>query len=274
MGVVNVTPDSFSDGGELVRPQLAARHARKLVAAGADIVDVGGESTRPGAEPVTADEELRRVAGVLEELDGLAAEISIDTSKACVAEAAIDAGATLVNDVTGLRADPDLAPLVAQRDVECCLVHMQGDPRTMQRDPRYADVVSEVKSFLEERLRFATAEGIREERILVDPGLGFGKTVQHNVTLLRRLHEIAALGRPVVIGASRKRFLGDLTGRSDPRERLAASVTANVIAMGRGARVFRVHDVGATRDALLVASALWSHPGDPVTHPSSVAASV
>jgi dihydropteroate synthase len=256
MGVVNVTPDSFSDGGLFLDADAAVAHARALEAEGADILDVGGESTRPGAEPVAFEEELRRVIPVIEALvaGGARAQISIDTMKLPVAEAAVAAGATYVNDVTAFRADPQMAALVADREVECCLMHMRGEPRTMQRDPVYDDVVSDVKAFLEERLAFAVAEGIAEERIQLDPGIGFGKTMEHNLELLRRLGELVALGRPLVIGTSRKSFLGRLTGR-EVDDRLAATIATNVLALERGASVFRVHDVGPVRDALTVAAA-------------------
>jgi dihydropteroate synthase len=255
MGVLNVTPDSFSDGGAFLEPAAAVAHAEQMVAEGADLVDVGGESTRPGAAPVDVAEELRRVIPVIEALASRgAAPISVDTSKAAVARAATGAGAVFVNDVTALRGDPDMAGVVADCGAELCLVHMLGEPRTMQDDPRYGDVVAEVAAFLEERLAFAVAAGIAEDRIWLDPGIGFGKTLEHNLELLRRLGEIVALGRPVVIGASRKRFLGAITGRPEP-ERIAGTVAANVLAFAQGAHMFRVHDVEATRDALLVASA-------------------
>jgi dihydropteroate synthase len=256
MGVINVTPDSFSDGGAFEDAMAAVAHGRRLAAEGAGILDVGGESTRPGAEPVPAAEELRRVLPVLEGLAELAlpVQISIDTMKLAVAEAAVDAGASYVNDVTAFRHDPELAGLVADRGLDCCLMHMLGEPRTMQSDPRYEDVVSEVKAFLEERMRAAVAAGVREERIQLDPGIGFGKTLEHNLELLRRLDEIAALGRPVVIGTSRKGFIGRLTGR-DVTERVHGTVATCVLAFERGARVFRVHDVAAVADALVVAAA-------------------
>jgi len=254
MGVVNVTPDSFSDGGRYLDPGAAVEHGRRLAAEGAQILDVGGESTRPGAEDVPAAEELRRVLPVVEGLAGAGPTVSIDTSKAAVAEAALDAGAGFVNDVTAFRGDPDLAGLVASRDVPCCLMHMLGTPRTMQDDPRYDDVVSEVKAFLDERLAFAVAEGVAEERVLLDPGIGFGKTVDHNLALLARLDEIAAIGRPVVVGVSRKSFLGVITGR-EADARAVATAAANVLALERGASVFRVHDVPETLDALAVAAA-------------------
>jgi dihydropteroate synthase len=262
MGVVNVTPDSFSDGGLFLDTDDAVRHSLELVAEGADILDVGGESTRPGAEPVTKDEERRRVIPVLERVADAQprVQLSIDTSKPEVARAALDAGATCVNDVTAFRAAPAMAGLVAERGVECCLMHMLGEPRTMQDDPRYDDVVSEVKAFLEERLAFAVAEGVPEERVMLDPGIGFGKTLEHNLELLRRLDEIVAVGRPVVVGTSRKSFLGRITGR-EVGERLPGTIATNVLALERGASVFRVHEVAPVRDALAVAAATvgpWS----------------
>jgi dihydropteroate synthase len=275
MGVVNVTPDSFSDGGRFLHAGAAVAHGKDLVKEGADILDVGGESTRPGAEPVPVAEELRRVIPVIEGLAGVARvdvegsdsarpQISIDTSKAAVAEAALGAGASLVNDVSAFRADPAIAGLVADSGAECCLMHMLGEPRTMQRvgGPQYEDVVDEVKAFLEERLRFAVGEGVAEERVLLDPGIGFGKTVAHNLELLRRLDELTALGRPLVIGTSRKSFLGrigaDAAGLAEPleaRHRLAGTIATNVLALERGASVFRVHDVAPVREALAVAAA-------------------
>jgi len=259
MGVVNVTPDSFSDGGAFEDSTAAIAHARRLVSEGASIVDVGGESTRPGADPVPVAEELARVLPVVEGVAGmdLPAQISIDTMKLAVAAAAIDAGATYVNDVTAFRHEPELAALVAGRGVDCCLMHMLGEPRTMQDAPRYDDVVDDVKAFLEERLAAATKAGVAEERIQLDPGIGFGKTLEHNLELLRRLDELTALGRPLVIGTSRKTFLGRLTGR-DVTERVHATVATSVIAFERGARVFRVHDVAATADALAVAAATFA----------------
>jgi dihydropteroate synthase len=255
MGVVNVTPDSFSDGGVFDDAQAAITHARRLAAEGAAIIDVGGESTRPGADPVPEQEELARVIGVIEGLAGV--QVSIDTMKARVAEAALDAGATYVNDVSAFRHDPEMAALVADRGVDCCLMHMLGEPGTMQHDPRYDDVVDDVRAFLEERLAAAVAAGIAEERVQLDPGIGFGKTLAHNLELLRRLDELAAIGRPIVVGTSRKSFLGRITGR-DVTERVPATVATTVIAYERGARVFRVHDVAATADALAVAAATFA----------------
>jgi dihydropteroate synthase len=261
MGVVNVTPDSFSDGGLFLDADAAVEHGRRLAAEGAHILDVGGESTRPGAGPVAEDEELRRVLPVIERLANDAGapdvRISIDTTKSAVARAALDAGAGIVNDVSAFRFDPGLAGLVAESQADCCLMHMLGEPRTMQQDPRYEDVVSEVKAFLEERLAFAMGEGVAEKRVWLDPGIGFGKTLEHNLELLRRLDEIVAIGRPVVVGTSRKSFLGKLAGGRDEGERLPGTIATNVLALERGATVFRVHDVAQNADALAVAAATF-----------------
>src|SRR3954470_7893398 len=259
MGIVNVTPDSFSDGGLFYDADAAIAHGRELVAEGAAILDIGGESTRPGAEPVGADEEIRRVVPVIEGLSEAGAEISIDTTKAEVARRALDAGATIVNDVAAFRFDPDIAAVTADAGATCVLMHMLGEPRTMQDDPHYDEVVSDVKAFLEERLEYATAQGVPEDRIWLDPGIGFGKTLAHNLELIDRLDEIVAIGRPVVFGASRKSFLGKLTGRQVD-ERLAGTIAANIIAHDHGARVFRVHDVSPTVDALNVATATVRRP--------------
>jgi dihydropteroate synthase len=264
MGIVNVTPDSFSDGGEFLETDAAVAHGLDLVGEGADILDIGGESTRPGADPVSEQEELRRVIPVIEGLTaaGTTAQISIDTSKAKVAAAALGAGASLVNDVSAFRVDPGMAGMVADSGAECCLMHMLGEPRTMQRDPRYDDVVDEVKAFLAQRMSFAVREGVSEERIMLDPGIGFGKTAAHNLELIDRLAELAELGRPIVIGTSRKSFLGriaaDAAGLAEPldaQHRLAGTIATNVLALERGAEVFRVHDVAPVREALAVAAA-------------------
>jgi dihydropteroate synthase len=252
MGVVNVTPDSFSDGGVHLDPDVAAAAARHMVEEGAAIVDVGGESTRPGSARVRFDEELRRVVPVLELLGG-EVPVSIDTSKAEVARRALELGAILVNDVTALRGDPVLAGVVADSSAYLCLMHMLGEPRTMQEDPRYDDVAAEVAAFLEQRLAFAVAQGIPEERICLDPGIGFGKTVAHNLELIRRIDILLALGRPVLVGFSRKSSLRRLTGSDDL---LAASIAAAVAAYSRGASILRVHDVKAHVDALAVAAAV------------------
>jgi dihydropteroate synthase len=264
MGVLNVTPDSFSDGGRFTEPRVAIDQGRRLLGEGADIVDVGGESTRPGALPVQAAQELARVLPVIEGLAAVepGARISIDTSKATVARAALAAGATFVNDVSAFRADPQMAALVAQSGEECCLMHMQGEPRTMQLQPRYDDVVDDVKAFLHERVEFALREGVREQQIVLDPGIGFGKTLEHNLELLRRLDELSELGRPIAVGTSRKSFLGRVAacarGLAEPlgsEERLPGTIASNVLALERGASMFRVHEVAAVRDALAVAAA-------------------
>ena len=255
LGVVNVTPDSFSDGGRFFSPEVAVAQARRLLGEGAALVDVGGESTRPGAEGVSLDEELRRVEPVLEALSGL--PVSVDTSKAEVARRALALGAVVVNDVTALRADPELAGVVADGGAYLCLMHMLGEPRTMQDEPRYDDVVADVCAFLEERVAFAVGAGIPEERICVDPGIGFGKTVEHNLELLARLDELVALGRPVLVGASRKRFLGRLLGDPDALTGpVAASVAVAVLAYERGASLFRVHDAREHVEALGAARAV------------------
>jgi dihydropteroate synthase len=256
MGVVNVTPDSFSDGGVHERADDAIAAARRMVDEGAAIVDVGGESTRPGSDGVTLDEELRRVVPVLEAVAG-ELPVSIDTAKAEVARRALELGAELVNDVTALRGDAALVEVVADAGAYLCLMHMQGEPRTMQADPRYDDVASEVAAFLEERMRFAVSQGVDEHLICLDPGIGFGKTVDHNFELLRRLDVITSLGRPVVIGFSRKRSLGRLLGDPDATTgSLAASLAAAVTAFERGATILRVHDVREHVEALTVARAV------------------
>ena len=259
MGVVNVTPDSFSDGGRWLDTRAAIDHGRVLAAEGAQILDIGGESTRPGAEPVGAAEELRRTLPVVEQLAADGHTVSIDTSKLKVAREAVRGGARYVNDVTAFRQDPGMAALVAETGCECCLTHMLGEPRTMQQEPRYVDVVDEVKAFLAERAAFAVAEGIAPERVQIDPGIGFGKTLEHNLTLLRRLDELVALGFPVVLGTSRKSFLGRLTGRP-VSERVPGTIATQVLGLQRGARVFRVHDVEPVVQALTVAAATLAAP--------------
>jgi dihydropteroate synthase len=255
MGVVNVTPDSFSDRGLYLDPEAAIEHGRELVAAGAAILDVGGESTRPGADPVPAEEERRRVEPVIAGLAGAGATISVDTSKASVAAAALDAGATIVNDVTALRGDPEMAALVAGRGAGVILMHMAGEPRTMQENPEYEDVVAEVREFLAARLAAAVAAGIEESAIWLDPGIGFGKTDAHNFELLRGLGELATLGRPLVVGTSRKSFIGRADG-SGSDNRLGGTIATSVLAAAAGADVLRVHDVREMDQALRVASAV------------------
>ena len=254
MGVVNVTPDSFSGDG-ILWPDAAVTEAYGMLDAGAAIVDVGGESTRPGSEAVPLEDELRRVVPVLERLQG--EPLSIDTSKAGVARRALELGAEVVNDVTALRGDPELVGAVAEAGAYVCLMHMQGEPRTMQVDPRYDDVVSEVKAFLEERLAFAVSEGVREELVCLDPGIGFGKTPEHNLELVRRLDELVAIGRPILIGFSRKSTLGKLLGDPDARVgTTAASVGMAVAAYERGATILRAHDVREHVEALRAAAAV------------------
>jgi dihydropteroate synthase len=254
MGVVNVTPDSFYDGGRHVDPQLAIAHARRLAEEGADLLDVGGESSRPGAAPVTAEDELARILPVLEGLADLPLPISVDTTKPEVMRVALARGAEMINDITALAA-PGAMEVAASSGAAVCLMHMQGSPRTMQSDPVYADVVAEVRDFLAARAAACVAAGIARERIVVDPGFGFGKTVDHNLALLARLDMIAALGFPVLAGWSRKSSLGRITGRPAD-DRLAASVAAALLAVQRGARIVRVHDVAATREALAVLMAV------------------
>jgi dihydropteroate synthase len=260
MGVLNVTPDSFSDGGRYLELPRALEHARRMVEEGAAVIDVGGESTRPGAEPVTAAQELRRVIPVVERLAAdLAVPVSVDTSKPEVMRAALAAGAAMVNDVAALSAAGAIEALAAS-DAAVCLMHMQGEPRTMQQAPRYGDVVGEVRSFLRERVARCRAAGIGRERIVVDPGFGFGKTLAHNLELLRGLAEIAADGVPVLAGLSRKSMIGQLTGHATG-DRLAGSLALAVLAVMNGASIVRAHDVGPTVDALRVVAAA-SRAGD------------
>jgi dihydropteroate synthase len=255
MGIVNATPDSFSDGGLYLDADAAIARGRQLTAEGADWVDVGGESTRPGAAAVDAAEERGRTEPVVAALAGEGLAVSIDTSKAAVAEAALDAGARMVNDVTALRGDGDMAGLCAERGADVVLMHMLGTPRTMQDDPSYDDVVDEVRAFLTERVEAAMAAGIAEERIWVDPGIGFGKTADHNAELLRRLGELRDLGRPLLVGTSRKSFIGRISGR-EVGERLGGTIAANVLAVAKGAEMIRVHDVLEHRQALLVSNVI------------------
>jgi len=255
MGVVNVTPDSFSDGGLFLEPEAAIAHGVQLVEDGADILDVGGESTRPGAAEVPVEEEIARTEPVVSDLAGLGHTISIDTSKLGVAESALAAGATIVNDVTALRGDPEIGALCAERDAGLVLMHMQGTPRTMQDAPRYDDVVEDVKAFLAERLEAALAAGVAEDRIWLDPGIGFGKALEHNLELLRRLGELRALGRPLVVGTSRKSFIGKVDG-SDAAERIGGTIASSVLAAAEGADVLRVHDVAEVAQAVAMATAI------------------
>ena len=263
MGVLNVTPDSFSDGGRFLAAEDALAHALALVREGAAIVDIGGESTRPGSGPVPAAQELDRLLPVIEALAGrVGVPISVDTTKAEVARGALAAGASLINDVSALRSDARMVEVVAEAGCPVCLMHMKGQPKTMQDEPRYDDVVDEVLRFLEERMAFALARGLREDQLMVDPGIGFGKTVDHNLALLRDLHRFTELGRPVVLGASRKRFLGVILG-AEPGERVIGTVATTVVGLLAGAHVFRVHDVKPNFEALRVGLAVLE--GAPAT---------
>lgn len=255
MGVLNVTPDSFSDGGRFVDPQTALAHARRMAEEGADIIDVGGESTRPGAEPVDEFEELERVIPVIRAMTAaLDVPVSVDTSKPGVMRTAVAAGAAMINDVAGLRT-PGAPEAAAELGVPVCVMHMLGEPRTMQKDPRYADVVGDIREFFEQRLAALASAGVERRRVVLDPGFGFGKTLAHNLELLRRLGEFRELGCALMAGISRKSMLGAITGREDPADRTAASVAAALIAVQRGADIIRVHDVAETVDALKVLQA-------------------
>ena len=257
MGVLNVTPDSFSDGGEFLGAEPAVSHAEKMFDEGAQVIDVGGESTRPGSDPVSPEEELRRVLPVIQGILSARPDsiVSIDTYRSSIAEAALDAGARAVNDVTAL-GDPRMAGLMAERGCPIILMHMLGEPKSMQQDPRYEDVVREVRDFLAERAERAIRAGVELENIILDPGIGFGKALEHNLKLLKRLDSLVELGFPVLVGVSRKSFLGKITGCEDPKSRLFGTMAANVLAYERGASLFRVHDVRANKEALAVAAAI------------------
>lgn len=261
MGILNITPDSFSDGDVFFNPEAALRQAERLAQEGADILDIGGESTRPGAQPVSLEEELRRVIPVIRAARQALPQmpISIDTYKARVAEGALDAGATLINDVSALRLDPQMASLVAEAGVSVVLMHMKGTPQTMQQSPVYTDVVREITDFLRERMAFAEQAGIAIEKIIIDPGIGFGKRPQDNTEILRRLHELYALGRPILLGTSRKSFLGAIT-RRPVEQRLEETIASCVIGVLHGANIVRVHDVGPVKHALQVADAIKEVP--------------
>jgi len=262
VGILNVTPDSFSDGGNYVDPEAAAEHAGAMLDDGAGIIDVGGESTRPGSDPVSPEEEARRVVPVIERLVAArpGAIVSVDTYRSATAAAALEAGAGIVNDVTALRGDPRMAAVAAEAGCPVILMHMQGEPKTMQSEPRYTDVVREVNDFLRSRAEHALAAGVRLENVIVDPGIGFGKTVDHNLALLRDLESVVDLGFPVLVGASRKRFIGSITGVEEAAERVFGTVASTVLAYERGATLFRVHDVRANSEALAVAEAVVSAP--------------
>jgi dihydropteroate synthase len=258
VGILNVTPDSFSDGGQFFDPEAAAEHAAAMIDEGAGIIDVGGESTRPGSDPVSQEEEVGRVVPVVRRILAARPEalISVDTYRSGVAAAALEVGARLVNDVTALRGDPRMASVAADARCPVILMHMQGEPKTMQREPHYKDVVSEVTDFLESRAEHAVRAGVRPENIIVDPGIGFGKNLEHNLALLRNLDAIGSLGFPVLIGASRKTFLGTITGVKEASERVFGTVATTVLAYEKGATFFRVHDVRANREALATAEAV------------------
>jgi dihydropteroate synthase len=260
MGVLNITPDSFSDGGRFWqgKPDLGAVRAAAsaMVAAGADLLDIGGESTRPGAEPVDPQEELRRVVPVLEALADLDVCLSVDTRRAAVARAAVQAGAHLLNDVSGFR-DPEMMAVLADSDLGACVMHMRGDPQSMQVNPVYADVVTEVRAFLADRVHVLQQAGVERRRLVLDPGIGFGKRLEHNVALLRGLEALRVEGLPLLVGVSRKRMIGEITGRA-VEDRLAGSLAAALVAVGFGADVVRVHDVAETVDALRIRNALSS----------------
>jgi dihydropteroate synthase len=260
MGVVNVTPDSFSDGGLLVSTDDAVAHANRLTEAGADVIDVGGESTRPGAAPVDVDEEISRVVGVVRRLAEVGVLVSIDTTKPAVASAAIEAGAVIVNDVSGL-GDPEMISVAEQHQAGVVVMHMQGNPRTMQNDPRYVDVVADIAAFLRARTATAIAAGIDPESVVVDPGIGFGKSIVHNLVLLNRLGALREIGYPLLVGASRKRFLGEITGHDSPIDRDLASAVAAATAVMRGADIVRTHDVASTLEAVKVAWAIVREEG-------------
>lgn len=254
MGVVNTTPDSFSDGGQYFRHDAALAHARQLISDGADILDIGGESTRPGAQPVSLQEELDRVLPVIEGLQGAPVPISIDSCKPEVMQAAIKSGVQMVNDINALQSESAMS-VVSGRNIAVCLMHKQGNPQTMQAQPRYLDVVADVGAFLRERIKACEMAGIQRNRIVIDPGFGFGKTLEHNLTLLHELNRLTEMGIPILAGLSRKSMLGALTGR-EVGERMAASVAAALIAVQQGARIVRVHDVRETVDALKIWNAI------------------
>ncbi|HYD99325.1 MAG TPA: dihydropteroate synthase, partial [Alphaproteobacteria bacterium] len=261
MGIVNVTPDSFSDGGDFADPARAIAHGRALRAAGADILDIGGESTRPGAAPVPVEQEIARVVPVVRALAAEGAVVSIDTRRAATMRAALAAGARILNDVTALAGDPDSLGVAAASGAPVVLMHMQGEPRTMQADPRYDDVAFDIHDHLTARIAACAAAGIPRARIVVDPGIGFGKTGAHNVDLLRQLTLLHGLGCPVMVGVSRKRFLAGLSRQEPPKERLAGSLAAALAALDQGCQILRVHDVAETVQACAVWRALHPMPG-------------
>ncbi|MFP3936952.1 MAG: dihydropteroate synthase [Phycisphaerae bacterium] len=261
MGVLNVTPDSFSDGGEFFDSGTAVARAERMLRDGADIIDIGAESTRPGSDPVQPDEQIARLRDVLTAVTDTGATVSVDTTSAKVARFAMDAGAKLVNDVSASRHDPEMPALLAERSAAVVLMHMLGEPKTMQRRPAYDDVVAEVRDFLRERLEAVVAAGVDRERVILDPGIGFGKLLEHNLSLLAGVDKLTELDRPVLVGPSRKRFIGELTGESDPHRRMPGTLAAVLEARRRGATLFRVHDVAETVQALTIADAITASGG-------------
>ena len=263
MGVLNVTPDSFSDGGQYLDKNKAVKRGLRLIEEGSDIIDIGGESTRPGSEPIPAEEEIRRVIPVIKSLrEKTEALISVDTTKSEVARAALDAGADIINDISSLRFDPGMAPLAAEKGVPVILMHMKGMPKTMQVNPYYEDVLQEVRSFLQERIHEAQAAGIKRERIVIDPGIGFGKRLEDNLALINKLHVLGELDRPILIGTSRKSFIGNILDLP-PQERLEGSIASSILSMAHGAHILRVHDVAAIKRAVLVAEAIMNETNSP-----------
>ncbi len=256
VGVLNVTPDSFSDGGRYFSPQAATDHARRMLAAGADVIDVGAESTRPESDRVSADEQIDRLKDILPAVTRTEAVVSIDTTSAKVAGFALDAGAAIINDISAGRDDPDMFALAAERAEAMVLMHMLGEPKTMQENPQYRDVVAEVRDFLSGRIDAATAAGVEENKLIIDPGIGFGKKLGHNLSLIARLDELAELGRPIMLGTSRKRFIGHITGQDLPQGRLGGTIATCLAGWRRGASIFRVHDVEQVGQAFQVSAAI------------------
>lgn len=265
MGILNVTPDSFSDGGAYPSTDRALARALEMVEEGATLIDIGGESTRPGSDRVDAEEQKRRILDVVEQVSGTVPEgviVSVDTTLSGVARSALDAGASMVNDISAGRDDPGMFALVAERGVPYCLMHMQGTPKTMQDDPQYSDVIQEVREFLGERADAAKQAGVNPENIVLDPGIGFGKRTEHNLRLIAQLNKIVDLGYPVLLGTSRKRFMGEISGASDPGQRVPATVVTTGWGLCAGARIFRVHDVWENRQALDLAQALLAEEAE------------
>ncbi len=260
MGVVNVTPDSFSDGGECYAPKAALTHGLRLLEQGVHILDIGGESTRPGSAAISIDEELRRVIPVIKALKEQGAPIiSIDTQNAETMRIGVDNGANLINDISGLHGDPKSVSVVAESGLPVCIMHMQGTPQTMQNNPNYNNILDEVMAFFEERLEFCDSHGVAQNRVILDPGIGFGKTLEHNLTLIKNINKFKDLGCPLLLGVSRKSFIGAISGETNPKERLAGSLAAALYGLDAGVQIFRVHDVKQTRQAFQVHNAIKDH---------------